>query len=62
MGAIKLEELAEPEIEVWIQIIGTDSYRHFKTGEISTKDDLLKIEKINREIIRMDYVSGKTIL
>lgn len=62
MGTIKLEELAEPEIEVWIQIIGTDSYRHFKTGEISTKDDLLKIEKINRQIIRMDYVSGRTIL
>jgi hypothetical protein len=32
LGTIELEELAAPEIEVWIQVIGTDVFRHFKTG------------------------------
>lgn len=62
MGTIKLEELAEPEIEVWIQIIGTDSYRHFKTEEKLSNSDLDKRETINKKIIRMVFVEGKTIL
>ena len=62
MGTIKLEELAEPEIEVWIQIIGTDSYRHFKTGETIPKSELSGRKELNKKIIRMDFVEGKTIL
>ena len=62
LGAIELEELAEPEIEVWIQIIGTDSYRHFKTEEKLSKSDLDRRERINKKIIRMEFVEGKTIL
>lgn len=62
LGTIELEELTEPEIEVWIQVIGTDSYRHFKSGESLTKSDLSGREKLNKKIIRMDFVAGKTIL
>lgn len=62
LGTIELEELAEPEIEVWIQIIGTDSYKHFKTGEKMTKSKLSGREKLNKKIIRMEFVEGKTIL
>jgi hypothetical protein len=62
LGAIELEELAAPEIEVWIQVIGTDSYCHFKTGAIYTKAAISKREGLNRQIIIMDYISGRTIL
>jgi len=62
LGSIELEELSVPEIEVWIQIIGTDSYRHFKTEEKLSKSDLDRRERINGKIIRMDFVEGKTIL
>jgi predicted RNA-binding protein len=62
LGTIELEELSAPETEVWIQIIGTDSYRHFKTEEKLSKSDLDKRERINGKIIRMDFVEGKTIL
>jgi len=62
LGAIELEELAEPEIEVWIQVIGTDRYRHFKTEEKLCKSDLDRREAINKKVIRMDFVQGKTIL
>jgi hypothetical protein len=61
-GTIELEEFAEPEIEVWIQVIGTDSYKHFKTGETIAKSDLSSRERLNKKIIRMDFVKGKTIL
>jgi hypothetical protein len=59
MGTIKLEELAEPEIEVWIQIIGTDSYRHFKTEEKLSKSDLDKRGTINKKIIRRQFCKLK---
>jgi len=62
MGTIELEEIAEPKIEVWIQVIGTDSYKYFKTGEIMTKSELSGRERLNKKIIRMDFVEGKTIL
>ncbi len=62
LGTIELEELAEPVIEVWIQVIGTDSYKHFKTGETIAKSDLSGKERLNKKIIRMDFVNGKTIL
>ena len=62
LGTIELEELSEPEIEVWIQVIGTDSYKHFKTGEAMTKADLSGRERLNEKIIRMEFVEGKTIL
>jgi hypothetical protein len=62
LGAIELEELAEPEIEVWIQVIGTDSYKHFKREEILSKLELDARENLNRKIIRMEFVEGKTIL
>jgi hypothetical protein len=62
LGTIELEELTEPEIEVWTQVIGTDSYKHFKTEEILSKLELVNREGLNRKIIRMDYVEGKTIL
>jgi hypothetical protein len=61
-GTIELEEFAKPEIEVWIQVIGTDSYKHFKTGETIAKSDLSGRERLNKKIIRMDFVKGKTIL
>lgn len=61
-GTIELEELAEPEIEVWIQVTGTDLYKHFKTGEILPKSDLSSREKLNKKIIRLEFVEGKTIL
>lgn len=59
---VELEELADPEIEVWIQVIGTDSYKYFRTGEIITSSDLGKRKRLNTKIIRMDFVEGKTIL
>jgi len=62
LGTIELEELSVPEIEVWIQIIGTESYRHFKTEEKLSKSDLDSRESINKNIIRMEFVEGKTIL
>jgi len=62
LGAIELEELAEPEVEVWIQEIGTDRYRHFKTEEKLSKSDLDRRVAINKKVIRMDFVQGKTIL
>lgn len=62
MRTIELEELAEPELEVWIQVIGTDVYRHFKTGEKLSKSDLYIREKGKKKIIRMEFVEGKTIL
>jgi len=62
LGTIELEELSVPEIEVWIQILGTESYRHFKTEEKLSKSDLDRRERINGKIIRMDFVEGKTIL
>jgi len=62
LGTIELEELKEPEVEVWIQIVGTESYRHFKTEEKLSKSDLDSRERINKKIIRMDFVEGKTIL
>ena len=62
MGTIELEELAEPEIEVWIQVFGTDSYKHFKTEEILSKLEIVARENLHRKIIRMDFVPGKTIL
>lgn len=61
-GTIELEEFSEPEIEVWIQVIGTDSYKHFKNGETIAKSDISGRERINKKIIRMDFVKGKTIL
>ncbi|MBM3455543.1 MAG: hypothetical protein FJX80_10390 [Bacteroidetes bacterium] len=62
LGTIELEELSVPEIEVWMQIIGTESYRHFKTEVQLSKSDLDRRERINKKIIRMDFVQGKTIL
>ena len=62
LGTIELEELSVPEIEVWMQIIGTESYRHFKTEVQLSKSDLDRRERINKKIIRMDFVEGKTIL
>ena len=62
LGTIELEELTEPEIEVWIQVIGTDSYKHFKREEILSKLELVARENLNRKIITMDFVEGKTIL
>jgi len=62
LGTIELEELKEPEVEVWIQIVGTESYRHFKTEEKLSKSDLDRRERINKKIIRMEFVGGKTIL
>lgn len=62
IGTIELEELTEPEIEVWIQVIGTDSYKHFKTGEKMTESKLSGREKLNKKIIRMNFVKCKTIL
>jgi len=62
LGTIELEELKEPEVEVWIREIGTDRYRHFKTEEKLCKSDLDRRETINKKIIRMDFVQGKTIL
>jgi hypothetical protein len=61
-GTIELDELAKPEIELWIQVIGADSYKHFKTEEILSKRDLIARSGLNRKIIRMDFVPGKTIL
>lgn len=37
LGTIGLEELEEPGIEIWIKVIDTDSYRHFKADEILSK-------------------------
>jgi hypothetical protein len=62
LGAIELEELTEPEIEIWIQEIGTDSYRHFKTGEVANSFNLENRERINTKIIIMNYVKDKNIL
>ena len=62
LGTIELEELSEPKIEVWIQVIGTDSYKHFKTEEILSKLEIVARENLNRKIIRMDFVKGKKIL
>jgi len=62
LGSIELEELKEPEVEVWIQVVGTDSYKHFKREEILSKLELASRENLNRKIIRMDFVGGKTIL
>ena len=62
LGAIELEELTEPEIEVWIQVVGSNSYRHFKTGETIPKSELSGRKELNKKIIRMDFVEGKTIL
>lgn len=61
-GTIELEELAKPDIEVWIQVIGTDSYKNFKTGETIPKSLLSSRERLNKKIIRMEFVEGKTIL
>jgi len=61
-GTIALKELAESETEVWIQVFETETYKHFKTGEIITKSNLKIREGLNRRIIRMDFASGKTIL
>ena len=62
LGTIDLEELMEPEIEVWIQVTGRDSYKQFKSEEILSKLELVAREGHNRKIIRMDFVEGKTIL
>jgi hypothetical protein len=62
LGTIELEELTEPEIEVWIQVFRTDLYKHFKTEETLSKLELVARENLNRKIIRMDFVEGKTIL
>jgi hypothetical protein len=62
LGTIELEELAEQEIEVWIQVIGTDLCKHFKTGEILPKSDLSSRERLNKKIISVEFVEGKTIL
>lgn len=61
-GTIELEEFEEPKIEVWIQVIGADSYKNFKTEEILAKSELVNRERVKRKIIRMDFVQGKTIL
>lgn len=61
-GTIEFEGTAKPEVEIWIQEIGTDYYKHFKTEEILAKSELVNRERVNRKIIRMDFVQGKTIL
>jgi hypothetical protein len=61
-GIIEFEDTVKPEVEVWIQEIGTDWYRHFKTEEKLCKSDLDRRETINKKVIRMDFVQGKTIL
>jgi len=61
-GTIELEELSVPEVEVWIQEIGTDRHRHFRTEEKLCMSDLDRRERINKKVIRMDFVQGKTIL
>ena len=61
-GTSELEELSVPEVEVWIQEIGTDWYKHFKTEEKLSKSDLDRREAINKKVIRVDFVQGKTIL
>lgn len=61
-GTIELEELQEPEIQVWIQVIGADLYKHFRTDEILSKLELVNREGLNRKIIRLDFVMGKNIL
>jgi hypothetical protein len=62
LGTIELEELAEQEIEVWIQVIGTDLYKHFKTEEILSNLEIAVRENLNRKVIRINFVKGKTIL
>lgn len=62
LGTIELEEFEEPEIEVWIQVIETDLYKHFKTEEIISKLEIVARENLSRKIITMDFVFGKTIL
>ena len=61
-GTIEFEDTAKPEVEIWIQEIGTDYYKHFKTEEIAKRIDLERRERVNGKVIRMDFVQGKTIL
>ena len=61
-GSIEPDELLAPEVEVWFQLIGSNLYKHSTSGETATVYDLQKRERISRKIIRVDFVSGKTIL
>lgn len=62
LGTIELDELTEPEIEVWIQVFGTDLYKHFKTEVTIPKSEIDRKETLNKKIIRLDFMKGKTIL
>jgi hypothetical protein len=62
MGTIELEEFKHPEVEVWIQIIGEGSYKHFKTGEIIEKSNFDSRDRLNKKFIILDFVKGKSIL
>lgn len=61
-GLVKLEELSEPEVEVWVQTIDGQLYKHFGSDELVSRSDLQRRESPKRRIIMLDFVEGKTIL